>query len=148
VTLTKTLTQKTKGYDDEVQVARHLKAGLDELEARASRLSTNTAEATARAERLLRQLGATVPSQPDSRRRAQAMPSAPLELRPWAELVSDAHGLDADVEALLSAADTQALWARLEATGASAVAEHAMDLADAAWSAPQFDWTPGAALRA
>jgi hypothetical protein len=52
------------------------------------------------------------------------------ELRPWKELVSDARGFEADVEALLSVEELRALWKRLDDAGAAAVAEHAMDLPD------------------
>lgn len=124
------MTKRPEGYDDEVRVARYLKSGLDDLETRTARLSTNTAGAIARAEGLLRQFGTAVPPKLDARLRTQTIPMGPLELRTWAELVSDAQGLDADVEALLSASEMQALCARLRATGTSAVAEYAMDLTD------------------
>lgn len=124
------MTKRPEGYDDEIRVARHLKSGLDDLDARAARLSANTAGAIARAEGLLRQFGTAVPSRLPAKSRTQ-MPSEPLELRPWEELVSEAQKLDADVEALLSAAEMQALRTRLRATGAAAVAEHGMDLTDA-----------------
>lgn len=126
------MAKRPESYDDEVRVARHLKSGLDDLEARASRLCTTTADAIARAEGLLQQLGSRVPSRFDAPLQTPATLSGPPEMRPWAELVSDAQGLDADVEALLSAAEKRALWTRLEATGAAAVAEYAMDLTDAA----------------
>jgi hypothetical protein len=124
------LTKQPEGFDDEVRVTRHLKSGLDDLEARTAHLSINAADAIDRAEGLLRQLGATVPSRPRTRSRTQIL-AEPLELRPWAELVSDAQGLDADVEALLSGSEMDALHARLKAIGTAAVAEHQMDLTDA-----------------
>lgn len=125
------MTKRPEGYDDEVRVARHLKSGLDDLELRTARLAIDTADAIARAESLLREFGAAVPPRLDAKLQTPTISMGLVELRPWAELVSDAQGLDADVEALLSAAEIQALHERLRATGASAVAEHAMDLTDA-----------------
>lgn len=116
-------------FEEVVRVALKQEHDLEELKRGAKDIASETQAVAARAEALLRRLNVE-PTRHDLDGPRVASALLPVALRSWEEVLADAVGIDADMDALLPAEERDAVLARFRAVGDAAVAKTQMDWAD------------------